>query len=276
MLLSFLLLASCSTPVSMPSKTPIDDAHLNTSTTPDYAIETSDIQKIIGVWAISYAVEKETGKDFSLQNFYGTGIQYGGRLIFNEDGTFSKYIGITDGDVDSHEGKYSFSDYSILLEYYDGNVENAEYIADTDEIMLQQEEYITKNTVYEYFVRNVQTWQDDKGLTYDEIVAICIEYFGENGDIEGHQGWPYVFLCAEYSFPGEDVIIEREGKEYYIVRISWIVNADRPEESYPSYAGHAFVSIDGNEIYDGIKHSDGTYSFGRLLNADPDIYTEYS
>ena len=108
---------------------------------------------ITGDWEISHAIIKETNEEYSLQNIYGTGIEYGGILSLNQDGTFNKYIGITDGSVDSHEGEYHVLGNSISLEYRNGEIESAVYIPDVDEIQLENERYSGENTIYEYFVR---------------------------------------------------------------------------------------------------------------------------
>lgn len=108
---------------------------------------------MIGSWEISYATGKDD-EDYSLQNIYGTGISYGGVLTLNQDGTFSKYIGITTNDPDSYEGIYTVSGNSIRLTYRNNRIENAAYLPDSDEIKLQNEDFSDNSVIYEYFVRS--------------------------------------------------------------------------------------------------------------------------
>ena len=55
--------------------------------------------------------------------------------------------------MDSHEGKYRISDYSIRLKYYNGLAQDAEYLKDSDEIRILNEGYSIVRGVYEYYVR---------------------------------------------------------------------------------------------------------------------------
>jgi hypothetical protein len=107
---------------------------------------------IAGSWNISYAVDEE-GVDYPLSFIYGTGIGYGGTLTLNQDGTFSKYIGVTNGDADDYEGNYSISYNAITLEYRNGAVENAVYMPDSDEVRLENAGYSDDMIIYEYFIR---------------------------------------------------------------------------------------------------------------------------
>lgn len=94
---------------------------------------------IIGVWNIQYAKTRgagTSGEDYSLQDLYGTGIEYGGKLTFNADGTFSRYVGITTDETDKYEGTYILRyDDKILLKYKDGTERTVKYLHSSQEIV---------------------------------------------------------------------------------------------------------------------------------------------
>ena len=87
----------------------------------------STINAIVGKWDIDSAERISTGENYPLQYLYGTGIEYGGVLEFYSDGTFSRWIGITDGDKSSHEGTYHLSGDNIRLEYKNGIIDEVIY-----------------------------------------------------------------------------------------------------------------------------------------------------
>jgi hypothetical protein len=107
---------------------------------------------ISGRWEISHATDGN-GADYSLQTIYGTGISYGGVLSLNDDGTFSKYIGITNGDSDAYEGSYSVEGDILRLEYRNGTVEEAEYLPESDQIKIEQEDFLSDGMIAEYWER---------------------------------------------------------------------------------------------------------------------------
>ncbi len=74
-----------------------------------------------------------------------------------------------------------------------------------------------------------------KGITAKEAEELCYAVMGEKDEETG-------FL---FSF-GTSGAVERDGKQYYVVRASWLVN-----NSHMSYIGDFFVSADGKEIYSG-------------------------
>ena len=86
-----------------------------------------------------------------MQRIYGTGIAYGGVLEFNNDGTFSKWIGITDGERDTHEGVYTVSESgeSISFEYYCDDIADAKYFSECDRI----DYYNVSVNAIEHFIR---------------------------------------------------------------------------------------------------------------------------
>lgn len=74
-----------------------------------------------------------------------------------------------------------------------------------------------------------------KGITQQEAEKLCRSVLGEKDEETG-----FVF-----SF-GTSGAVETEGKQYYVIRASWLVN-----NSHLSYIGDFFVSADGKKIYSG-------------------------
>ena len=87
-----------------------------------------------------------------------------------------------------------------------------------------------------------------EGITQQEAERLCHSVFGEKDKETG-------FL---FSF-GTSGAVETKGKQYYVIRVSWLVN-----NSHLSYIGDFFVSADGKEIYDGTALS-GEYTMGKLI-----------
>lgn len=79
-----------------------------------------------------------------------------------------------------------------------------------------------------------------KGISKEEAEQLCYNIMGKEDKETG-------FL---FSF-GTSGAITKDGKQYYVIRASWLVN-----NSHFSYIGDFFVSADGKEIYDGIALSD--------------------
>jgi len=89
---------------------------------------------IIGVWNIYRAEIVETGEEYPLQLLYGSGIHFGGILTINDNGTFSKYIGIHSGEIERHEGTYHFENNMISFVYLNNHMSFADYLIDLHEI----------------------------------------------------------------------------------------------------------------------------------------------
>ena len=87
-----------------------------------------------------------------------------------------------------------------------------------------------------------------KGITQQEAEKLCYSALGEKDEETG-----FVF-----SF-GTSGAVETEGKQYYVIRASWLVN-----NSHLSYIGDFFVSADGKEIYDGTALS-GEYIMENVI-----------
>ncbi len=78
------------------------------------------------------------------------------------------------------------------------------------------------------------------GITASEAEALCYSILGEKDKETG-----FIF-----SF-GTTSAVEKDKKQYYVVRASWLVN-----NSHMSYIGDFFVSADGKEVYNGVALQD--------------------
>jgi hypothetical protein len=154
--LMVLMLAGCENELSLnpnPSITPevveptapptVTNLPVITDATPDY---------ILGTWTISYAENGNTGENYPLYEFYGTGLEYGGNLTLNTDATFKRYIGITTEETDRYEGTYSVKDDVITFNFNNGTISTAKYLPSSKEI-----EYYTEDTnqipINEYYIK---------------------------------------------------------------------------------------------------------------------------
>ena len=97
-----------------------------------------------------------------------------------------------------------------------------------------------------------------KGITQNEVINICREILGEIDDANRpfgkgfNTGFKLGYRC--------NAALEYNDIQYYAVTMSWLVN-----DNHWSYIGDVIISANGDEIYEGHEHSDGTYSFGKLL-----------
>ena len=86
----------------------------------------------------------------------------------------------------------------------------------------------------------VQEVLESKRITAEEAERICYAVMGEQDEATG---FPFSF--------GVTNLVKQEGKEYYAIRASWLVN-----NSHMSYIGDFFVSVDGKELYAGSVQDD--------------------
>lgn len=101
-------------------------------------------QEILGTWNIRYAKTRgagTAGENYPLQDLYGTGIKYGGKLTFNEDGTFSRYVGITTDEKENYEGTFYIHYGKIIMQYYNGIERTAKYLPESQEIVFYNWDY---------------------------------------------------------------------------------------------------------------------------------------
>lgn len=119
---------------------------------------------------------------------------------------------------------------SIL--YYNIVFLKNETISDHDAVMKEAEIAVDEskdNDIIEIPVDTV------KGITKQEAEDLCYFVLGEKDEK----------TRFTFSF-GTSGAIEKDIKQYYVIRASWLVN-----NSHLSYIGDFFVSADGKEIYSG-------------------------
>ncbi len=85
-------------------------------------------------------------------------------------------------------------------------------------------------------------------ITPEEAEKLCYSVLGEKDEVTG---FPFSF--------GVTGTHETDGKQYYVIRVSWLVN-----NSHMSYIGDFFVSVDGKEIYNGFAQSEA-YTMENLI-----------
>ena len=90
--------------------------------------------------------------------------------------------------------------------------------------------------------------RESQRITAEEAEKLCYTVMGEKDETTG---FPFSF--------GVIVTFEQDGKEYYSIRATWLVNND-----HMSYIGDFFVSVDGREIHTGFV-KDGEYKFEDMI-----------
>ena len=96
--------------------------------------------------------------------------------------------------------------------------------------------------------KDVGLFSENQRITAEDAEKLCLIVLGEEDEATG---FPFSFGVTE--------IIEKEGKEYYAIRASWLV-----DNSHLSYIGDFFVSVSGKEIYTGFVQ-DGEYTLDELI-----------
>ncbi len=89
---------------------------------------------------------------------------------------------------------------------------------------------------------------DVSGITPQQAEELCYSVMGTS---DAETGFPFSF--------GVSGAIEKEDKQYYTIRASWLVN-----NSHMSYIGDFFVAADGGEIYSGTVFQ-GEYDMGNII-----------
>jgi len=107
---------------------------------------------IIGIWQIQFAESAIDGTDYSIQWLYGTGIRYGGAFRFNDDGTFSRFVGIHTNELEHYTGNFSVNGNDITLIYGNGSVGIARFLPESQ--LIQCHRWIAREyPVYVYFAK---------------------------------------------------------------------------------------------------------------------------
>ncbi len=103
--------------------------------------------------------------------------------------------------------------------------------------------FVVSGILYHYQLVN-----RNQNITAEDAEKLCYSVLGEKDE---NTGFKFSFGFTE--------TIEKDEKEYYVIRASWLVN-----NSHMSYIGDFFVSTDGKEIYSGIALN-GEYEIGNLI-----------
>ena len=94
---------------------------------------------LLGEWHLRYAKTRgagEAGKDYPLEELYGTDVAYGCTLTLCSDGTFSRYAGTTIGEGEGDKGTYILRyDDKILLQHENGATSTVKYLSQSQEIV---------------------------------------------------------------------------------------------------------------------------------------------
>ena len=86
------------------------------------------------------------------------------------------------------------------------------------------------------------------GITTKRAEELCYNVLGKKDEKTGNL----------FSYGVSDAV-KKGNREYYIVRVSWLVNND-----HMSYIGDFFVSSDGSKIYNGFAKP-GEYEMGDIV-----------
>lgn len=101
--------------------------------------------------------------------------------------------------------------------------------------------------VKEIPLSDVEALTDQTVLTQQEAEKLCGEVLGDKAE---ENGFPISYRCIG--------AVSANDQLYYVMHISWLV-----DNSHWSYIGNCFVSVDGQEIYDGVA-SQGKYEMTKL------------
>lgn len=146
---------------------------------------------IIGNWKPYQA--QENGKNVELMEIYGSAFStYGGYLVLNEDGTYTKFIGVYSVEEENDlQGTYIVKEDELELTSYnkEKEVENLKIIKDNNEHIIQEEtngytifyrrettsSNASKETNYSLRSNYIGEWSDE-----DNINNISIKTIKEN------------------------------------------------------------------------------------------------
>lgn len=110
-----------------PTLQPTTEAPVTTEQNENTTNNNAFFNKVLGQWKPVKAINKNTNEEEKLDVVYGTSYsQYGGSLKFNNDSTFSIWIG-AGRDDGSHNGTYTVSEYGIDVKYANNTSDKYKY-----------------------------------------------------------------------------------------------------------------------------------------------------
>ncbi|MBE7036984.1 MAG: hypothetical protein E7403_06800 [Ruminococcaceae bacterium] len=114
-----------------------------------------------------------------------------------------------------------------------------EYI--NEEFHFEKMTEMETNEIVEVPISDVESVvkEQKNGITAQEAEQLCFKVLGEK---DADTGFPFSF--------GVSGAVKKDGKLYYVIRASWLVN-----NSHMSYIGDFFASADGKELYNGLVQS---------------------
>lgn len=125
--------------------------------------------KIVGIkWDLGFVL-RNADDPYDAGNLFGSGLRYGSVFLFNEDGTFEYYIGVTDNGF----GSYTTNGFEIHLTY-EGSPSDEHYAGETATL---------------YYFNEVTHPLGEKSQ------AIRMEYMG--WDSYKHKDWPFLIYFVK-------------------------------------------------------------------------------
>ena len=122
----------------------------------------------------------------------------------------------------------------------------------TDTEVLNNEKETPKNfdSITEISLEEVSKIVDENDgyLTEEDAELLCVDLFG---DFDETMGFPIAY--------GTFGAVAANDTYYYVINMQWLV-----DNSHWSYIGTRYVSIDGQEIYDGVALQN-EHEIGRLV-----------
>lgn len=143
---------------------------------------------------------------------------------------------------------------TIVLAFYGGlkieNVSNENKVLNKTNDTITKTETVQKSEgIVEIPLSDIETIvaQKQNVLTQQEAEKLCRDALGDKAE---ENGFPISYRCIS--------AVSANDKLYYVMHITWLV-----DNNNWSYIGNCYVSIDGQEIYDGIVSS-GKYEMTEL------------
>lgn len=130
---------------------------------------------------------------------------------------------------------------SLVISFFAGMMYNRESVVDikttkdySQKVVEENNEYIVEIPIFD--IETIVNEQEG-AITRDEAEKLCREVLEDKAE---ENGFPISYKAIGAIFIKEKI--------YYVMHISWLVN-----NNHWSYIGNCYVSIDGQEIYDGVR-----------------------
>ena len=142
---------------------------------------------------------------------------------------------------------------AIVILIYAGlrivNVSDGNDVLTNIENVTETETTKTPGEIVEIDLSDIEAIAQNKNyLTKHEAEELCLDVLGDTAEENG--------FSISYSCIGA---VKADDELYYVMHIAWLV-----DNNHWSYIGNCYVSIDGEEIYDGVAFS-GEYEMTELI-----------